>query len=212
MKMLWFLILLILDSGAPPQEPELLERSGMVENPHLQMLFEATLFQLDVAEVEAFLSTKTAVRLLPLLSERSPNREKSIRAAGILMEADSVVFRLRFLRDLSRDRLLNRTRDNLFTAVDAGEWTREEFDRVWPSVEAGFSPLTERGVRKGDTLYYVVLGDTVECLVYGSDGALILRFLQSGTERARGTRAAFFAPGSDFREKLIESLFFSDSP
>lgn len=200
------------ERNVPGEVLAVLANLGTVPYSHLSMLFEATMFRLDVAVVEAFLPAETADRLGGIVTSESVDGSSvpegpASRIASVVMEADPVVFRLTFLRDLGWGRFLDRTRGNLHAAVESGEWTEEQFERIWPTVEEAFSPLEKRGVLEGDALYYVVSEERVHSLYYSPESELLVEFEQSGEDRAGGTRAAFFAPGSEFREKLFRSLW-----
>ena len=98
-------------------------------------------------------------------------------------------------------------RDNVDQARKTGLVTRELADRVSQGLPHWFQPVKERGYKKGDRLLYSVLPDGVRTVVISSSGESLL----DRSERDAGLRqvvlASYFAPGGEFRDPLIKSLF-----
>ncbi|HSM08267.1 MAG TPA: hypothetical protein VLA33_04535, partial [Gemmatimonadota bacterium] len=64
----------------------------------------------------------------------------------------------------------------------------------------------ERGIRSGDRMLQRVRGDTLRTVYEGADGEVLLDQVDVGPERRLAVLGGYFAPGSDFRQGLVESV------
>lgn len=179
---------------------------GQTDTSRLTMLFEATIFRVDVANVEARLDPLTAARTAELVAGGDFDEQRG-GVEEVLLDADTFTITMEFLRDASWDRFMSGTRGNLERAAEVGVITENEFERLWTDFEVDFASMDNRGVKKGDTIVYRVEGDRVRTIYYDGDGKALVELDRVGDERVRATRGAYFARKSEFSEKLIKSLF-----
>ncbi len=55
-------------------------------------------------------------------------------------------------------------------------------------------------------MYYRIRGDSLHTVYLASDGETLLDQVDVGPERRLSVLGGYFAPGSDFRDKLVDSL------
>jgi len=200
------LFLLIPTMAAASTPADLADGVGVGDGARLTMLLEATIFNVDVANVEALLGPQDAAAVAAIAERSRIDDEARAQITEILLGAESCVITMRFLRDASWDRFLDGTRKNLERAVEADILTEDEFDELWQVFVADFAQMQERGVRKGDAVYYRVDPDRVRTVYFDGDENVLVSVDRGGDARVRGTLGAYFGPRSEFSRELIESL------
>jgi hypothetical protein len=173
---------------------------------HMHMVLERTWFGIDVARVDVWFDPAARDALQRLVVGQRYSEERAERIARVAMQAADVHVQVEMLRDGSLGQFLDAVHDNLVHARDAGYISADDFTAAWQSVQKDFAPLAKRGLKRGDRLIYRGRGDSLQTLVVAGDRVLL--DLSSDDPRARPAMVAgYFAPKTDFREKLIRSLF-----
>jgi hypothetical protein len=179
---------------------------GVGESARLSMLFEATIFKVDVATVDALLAPRAAAAVAGIARETRLDQEARSRVTTVLLDAQPFAVSMSFLRDASWDRFLDGTRKNLEGAAKAGIITEDEFQVLWGQFVADFAAMEERGVKKGDVIYYRVDQNRVRTVYFDGDRNVLVETDREGDARVRATRGAYFGPRSQFSKDLIRSL------
>jgi len=199
-----------LGSAATLAQPPLLAEwsRGVGEGAHanLAFKFEVTFMKIDVADIEARVTPATAAALGALVQEGKLDKKRKNEAAELLLAAETVAFRLVFLREGGLDRFLEGTRQHLEAARNAGLLSAWEYSTIWDGLQRTMVTLNERGALAGDQLLYRVEPGKVRVMYLGDDGAPLVDTIHAGDFWARGIKGSFFSPGSRFRDKLIRSL------
>jgi hypothetical protein len=178
----------------------------------MHMLLEKTLFKVDVLTLEVRLGTSETRHVEALLD--AAGRPDGSRGAGRLRDSLANVAlgardawaRIEFRRDVSLGQFLDGVRDNLREATRAGVIAPATFHDIGDALPRWYAFLAERGIQAGDEMYYRVRGDSLHTVYVGSGGEVLLDQVDVGPERRLSVLGGYFAPGSDFREKLIDSL------
>jgi hypothetical protein len=173
--------------------------------PHAVMafLFEVTFMKIDVAIVEVRLGPQDAARVAAVAAEGDRDDDRRDRVAAILDQADPLAYGMTFKRDSDLGKFFKGMLGNMERAVEAGEITQAEYDRVDREYRALMAPYAERGARKGDRLLYRLSGDQLHLIYVGTDGDVMLDE-HLGEVWARAVRASFTGQESEMREKLGE--------
>lgn len=200
-------LLLALVAGVATAGPAQSGRSEPGEGVTMRMLLERTIFQVDVLTLTVRIEGDRGVRLRELTRTRSLSEETADSVARIATEADRARARLDFLRDVSLDRFLEAVRESSRAAERAGFISRETYDRIDRSLPGWYAFLRGRGLKEGDRMTYRIDGDTLVTRYRSAEGELLLDQTDVGPARGRSVLAGYFAPGSDFRQGLIRSLF-----
>lgn len=196
----------------PPAEP--VDTTGLGHGPHahMHMLLEKTLFRVDVLTLDVRLGVDETRRIDALLDgagsgggDRLGDRLRDSLAA-VALGAHDALARIEFQRNVSLDQFLGGIRDNLRKATRAGVIQPATFHAISDALPRWYAFLADRGIRSGDEMHYRIRGDTLHTVYVGVDGAVLLDQVDEGSERRLSVLGGYFAPGTDFREKLIDSL------
>jgi hypothetical protein len=172
---------------------------------HMHMLFERTIFNVDVLTLDVCLDSATAETVaVHARGGRTDDGDDAIAAAAI--DAPAALGRIRFLRGVSKGQFLGGIRDEQEKAVRAGLLADSTFRMISDSLPVWFDFLDDRGIRDGDRIFYVFRDDSLRTVYHGEDGTVLLDRTDVGTQRRTSVLATWFAPRSDFRRPLLDSL------
>lgn len=172
----------------------------------MHMLLERTIFKVDVLTLDVRLGPSSADRIEDLLTKPREFGGLSDSVAAAALEANDVLARMEFHRDVGLERFLDGIRDNLRRATQAGIVTPAQFRSISADLPNWYSVLVDRGIRSGDRMYQRVRSDTLRTIYVGADGDVLLDQVDVGPERRLAVLGGYFAPGSDFREGLVASV------
>lgn len=172
----------------------------------MHMLLERTIFQVDVLTLDIRLGSAATDRIERLLAGSLDAAALSDSVAAAALAADDALVRLEFQRGVGLEQFLDGIRDNLRLATRAGIVTPADFRSISSDLPGWYAFLNERGIRSGDRMLQRVRGDTLRTVYEGADGEVLLDQVDVGTERRLAVLGGYFAPGSAFREGLVESL------
>ncbi len=127
------------------------------------------------------------------------------RVVSTVMALENLLIGVTFLRDVSLNKYVSITEDNIDEAVKAGIVSRDEYRSVWPAFLDEMRKRTDGSFRKGGQISYRVHADHVRVLSVDAEGEPEVDFLITGEDAVRLLEGVFFARGSDFRDGLIES-------
>lgn len=193
---------LLADTLAPPVE-------ALQARPQTHMamtLKKGLLFiRVNVLTLDIRLGADSSARIGELLSgEITPAVEDSIADAAI-RSRDALVS-LEFLRDIDLDRFLSEARKATEKVWRRGFIDEAEYTRVDRNLPIWYASLAERGILRGDRMYYRIQGDRLHTVFQSPDGRIHVDQIDEGTEPRMAVLGGYFVRGSDFREGLLESL------
>lgn len=172
----------------------------------MEMLLEKTIFNIDVLELSVRLSGSPAERLRGLAADGTLTNEERDSVAPIAADATCALATLDFVRNVSLRQLFGAIRSSTRDARDAGLIEPETYRLVDASLPEWYAFLDGRGVKDGDRMQYRIRGDSLNIRYVSAEGELLLDRTDVGVERRRSVLAGYFAPGSDFRNGLLQSL------
>lgn len=172
----------------------------------MHMLLERTVFNVDVLTLDVRFGPSTADRIEGLLTRPRESDGLSDSVAVAALEANDVLARIEFHRDVGLERFLDGIRDNLRQATRAGIVTPAQFRSISANLPRWYSALADRDIRSGDRMYQRVRADTLRTIYVDADGEALLDQVDVGPERRLAVLGGYFAPGSDFRQGLVESV------
>lgn len=179
----------------------------------MEALLEVTLFNIDVLTLTVRVPDRTAAELEEVLQGADRYEDElADSVAQIILGADALWSRQEFERDVGYGRLLGAMRDSADKAAEAGFITEAYAEEFATSLPALFGFLEEEGVKEGDQILMLVRGDTVRTVYRTVDGRILLDESATSSEGRAGSIPSFFAPKSDFRKRLVESLLASGAP
>jgi hypothetical protein len=171
------------------------------------MLLEKTILKVDVLTVDIRFGAGTQTELSKLAEGKSYNSELGGKLAKVAIAANEAVVQLKFVRDVSLDQWMDGVRENLDQAKAAGLISGDMKTKVANALPGTFTAIKDRGYKDGDRLLYGVRNGVLETAVVAADGSVLLQKKDSDKALASVVLASYFAPGSDFREPLLKSLF-----
>lgn len=173
---------------------------------HAEALLEKTLFRIDVARLDLWFGEETAAALKILGAQGLGEEPGPEPVTFLALESSRAWARLRFLRDIGFRRFLDGIRESLEAARRA-RLVEDGFARTLSdSFDVWYDPLRERGVRDGDEMIYLIRQDTLRTVFRTVDGRILVDHVDVGTQPRRAVLGGFLAPGSDFRDGLLETL------
>ena len=205
LSLLWLLSTGLGVSGQP--SPVDTTNLGSGVNARMHMLLEKTIFKVDVLTLDVRLGPLETARLDSLLAGREFSADLANSVAAVALDSRNVWARIVFQRGVSLDQFLGGVRDNLRRAEEAGIVTHEEYETIVASLPRWYSFLSDRRIRSGDQMFYRIRGDTLHTVFRSAEGEKLLDQVDVGPERRLSVLGGYFAPNSDFREKLVKSLF-----
>lgn len=199
-----FLALGQASSGAPD-----LELATLASGPYssMHMLLEKTFFRVDVLTLEVRFGTGTQQQMEKLARGQQFSAAVAARIAEAAIGAEEAYVKLEFLRDVSLDRWVQGVRESLTLGRQAGIIDEETYRHVYRSLPEWFRVVAERGFQKGDQILYRAYPDRMRTVLLSKDGRVLLDQTDKGASPGRAMLAGYFAPGTDFREPLVRSLF-----
>jgi len=207
---LGLLILWLLLAAAAPAsgQPSPIDTTGLAAGEHsrMHMLLEKTIFQVDVLTLEIRFGPETAAQLDSLVDGREFSKNLADSAAAIALESRDVWARIEFKRGVGLDQFLEGVRDNLRRAEAAGILSAEDYSYISANLPIWYAFLADRRILPGDRMVYRIRGDTLRTVFQSVGGEVLLDQVDVGPERRLSVLGGYFAPDSDFRDKLVRSL------
>lgn len=188
------------------------DATGLASGPfaRMSMLYERTIFRVDVMRLMLHFGPETAATLEELAAGREYDESLADRIAETVVASRNVLARSRFVRDVSYEQYMDGIRESMGHAREAGFLTPEEHDRLLPRIEAQYEPIHDRGIRDGEAVWYRIRGETFRVVLVARDGSHLVDNTTDGDAHGRALLGGYMAPESDFREELIRSLFRSE--
>lgn len=194
--------------------PEAID-GNLGSGPHasMGMLLEKSIFQVDVLRLDVRLGPDATLQLDSLIAAAGPDADSddlSDAVAAIALEARDALTSIEFLRDVGLARFLQGIRDNLARAEEGGLITKEELEAISRALPEWYAFLRDRGIESGDRMLQRIRGDSLRTVYISAAGDTLLDQSDEGAHRRLAVLGGYFAPGSDFREGLVDSLLDTD--
>jgi len=187
-----------------PFEPE---GFGTGPSEEMRALLEVTLFNIDVLTLTIRVAPETGTRLHALVDDREEYDEAlADSVAAVMLGVEDAWARQVFERDVSFGRLTGGMLETAEKAAEAGWVSGEYVEEFAVRLPGLFGFLEERGAKEGDSIYFWLRGDEVRTVYQTVDGAVLLDELGVSAEGRLASIPSFFAPGTRFRKRLVESL------
>ncbi len=187
---------------------EALDPPGLGEGAFQQMsaLLEVTVFQIDVLTLTVRVDSDVGARLRALVEGESYSEALADSVAAVILETDDAWARQVFHRDVGFGRLIGGIRETVERAAEAGFVTREYSRQFADALPELFGFLEETGAGEGDQIIFRVRADSLRTIYRTVDGRVLMDQIGVDAEGRRASIPSFFAPGTRFRRRLVESL------
>lgn len=183
--------------------------AGLASGPYsgMRMKLERSAFRVDVLTLDLRFAEETRQRLQAAAAGRGYSRTVADAVADAVMDARTAAVRIAFHRRADHEDLVEAVRDNVATARAAGAVEPGAERRVSRELAGWLDFLSERGVKKGDSLTYQLDGATLRLVYRDGHGRVLTDARHAIDEQARrALLAGYVARGSEFREPLVRSL------
>lgn len=185
------------------------DTSHLASGPYsrMQTLLERTIFQVDVVDLTLRYDSAATARIRRAVEGREYSESVADTVAAAVLNAHNVNAHLDFRRDVGLDRFLESVHENMARARDAGMLADSAFRRFEGELPGWYSALEGRGVKEGDVTRYRIRGDSLRVLYRSATGDTLFTRTDVGEQHRRAVIGGYLAPGVDFREGLVRSLF-----
>ncbi len=173
----------------------------------MHMLLEKTVMKVDVLTVDVRLGKKAHGEVSKLANGKQYSDGLGNQIATHAIKADNAVVQLTFKRSVPLNTWIGAVRENLQQARAAGLISAALEQKVSNGLPEWFSALKDRGFKTGDRVLYRVRPDKLTTAVVSTEGHLLVYRSDADKEGRGVVMASYFAPKSDFREPLLQSLF-----
>ena len=204
-------LVVVPSTGAPLHaQATPVDTTDLGTGPHarMHMLLEKTLFKVDVLTLDVRFGPRETARIDALLDGGTGATGERLRdsVASIALDARNAWALIEFKRNVAIHQFLDGISDNLRQATRAGVITPQDYLSISSSLPRWYAFLEQRGIHTGDRMYYRIRDDSLHTVYLASDGETLLDQVDVGPERRLSVLGGYFAPGSVFRDKLIDSL------
>lgn len=190
---------------------------GLASGPFstLEMLYERTIFNIDILELLIVVDPETAAALEKLAAGRdddgdAPGPRLAKEMVHAVLGAGDVAIQTRFRRGVGLGQFLDGMAESLGHAVADSLLAPADAEAIVAENREHFGALADRGFLEDDVLWYRIRGDSLEMAVQDADDEVLLEDARGGTVRREALLGGYLARGSQFREDLLASLFRQD--
>ncbi|MEO8212278.1 MAG: hypothetical protein ABI560_03750 [Myxococcales bacterium] len=173
----------------------------------MHMLLQKTFLKINVLDLDVRLDRAAQSKLSAVAQGRAYSDGLAPQLGQAVMGAGHALIQMEFKRDVPLKRWIGVVRDNLEEARKANLITLPVEKRIGDGLPEWFAALKDRGYQKGDRLFYQVSPDALRTVVTSAAGQILLERLDRDKDARNVVLATYFAPGSEFREPLLRSLF-----
>lgn len=188
-------------------QPSPVDTTGLGSEAGMHMLLEKTIFQVDVLTLDIRFGAEASARLDSLVAGRAYSGGLADSVAAIALDARDVWAHIVFKRNVSLNQFLGGVRRNLDRARKDGIVSPAEYETISDGLPLWYAFLDDRGIHSGDEMFYRIRGDTLRTVFRSVEGEILLDQVDIGPERRLSVLGGYFASKSDFRERLVRSLF-----
>jgi hypothetical protein len=173
---------------------------------HMQMLLEKTVLNVDVARIEVAVDKPTQEKLAAARAGKQYSPALEGELAKIVLSADEAIVQMKFVRDVSLNQWIDGVRESLQKAVAAGLLAPALQKQVSDGLPTWFKAAEPRGLKSGDRVIYRIKASSLRSVIVQNDGKVVVDRTDEGAAIADMTLASYFAPGTDYRALLLQSL------
>jgi hypothetical protein len=202
-------LVLVLTTGVGVAVAQSIPSMGELANgpfSHMHMLLEKTVLKVDVAKIEVAVDKPTQEKLTLARSGKAFSPTVESELAKIVLSADEAIIQMKFVRDVSLGQWIDGVRESLEKAVAAGLLSPALRKTVSDGLPNWFKAAEARGLKTGDRIIYRIKPSSLRSMIVQNDGKVVVDRTDEGADKADMALASYFAPGTDYRTLLLQSL------
>lgn len=166
--------------------------------------------QVDVLDLDVRFGRESGEVIRELASRRKIDSAIADSIATLAIGSRDALITITFLRNIDLNRFISEARKTTRRVWEHGIIDKDEYDRVYRNLPSWYGSLEERGIRKGDRMFYRIQDDRLHTVFQGEAGNLFVDQVDEGPGPRRAVLGGYFVDGSDFRDPLIRSLVERD--
>lgn len=185
-----------------------LSEPGLASGPlsSMHMMLEKTILKVDVATIDVKVSPPTQEKFKQILGGKGYSAAVEGALATAAMDTERAVIQLKFVRDVSLSQWIDGVRESLAAAEKAGLMTAAVRKQVSEGLPVWFKPVEARGYKTGDRVLYRIESGQIRTVAVTREGQVLVDRIDQGTDKRRIVLTSYFAPGTDYRQLLLQSL------
>jgi hypothetical protein len=164
------------------------------------------LFRVDVVRVSMRFGRETSSELRRLTEGGRLPWELGGSIASTAIASRDALVEVEFLRNITLEQFLSTARDSIRLVWRNGVIRRETYEQIRRSLPGWYRSLEERGIHRGDRMFYRIRGDRLHTVFLGSETTRHVDQVDTGRESVRAVLGSYLVEGSEFREGLLRSL------
>ena len=163
-------------------------------------------FSVDVLTLEIRFGSEVAEKVKSLLQNGDEPSEVADSIAETAIHAQDAFVHIRFLRDISLKRFIQEARQSTKLVRNAGIIDNPNYEQISENLPIWYASLANRGIRKGDEMFYRIRGESLRTVYRGVDEAIYVDQEDQGGVGPLAVLGGYFVAKSEFRKGLLQSL------
>ena len=164
-------------------------------------------FNVDVLSLEIRFGSEVAEKVKLLVQSGEEPSQLADSIADTAMHAQDAFVQIRFLRDIGLDRFIQEARQSTKLVREAGIIDDPSYEHISKNLPIWYAPLADRGIKKGDEMFYRIRGESLKTVYRGVDEAIYVDQEDTGRLVPLAVLGGYFVAKSEFRKGLLQSLF-----
>lgn len=203
------LIALLLCTTAAATAAAQPKQAGLAAGPYsvLQGVLKKTVFRVEVARVQIRVDRETQHDLAELTEGRKRTRALSEGAVRTVLGTKQALITAELRRNVPFDRYVESAYKDLADARKSGLVSQDSYWMIARLLPEWFRAFEDRGARKGDRFLCRLTPTSMRVVYTTASGRKLIDRTVRGRDPGRAVLASYLAPGSNFRDELIDSLF-----
>ncbi len=203
------LIVLLVSLMAAPLP--LFDLGSLATGPFARMstLYEKSFlfFSIDVLSLEVRFGSEVAEKVKSLVQNGDEPSKFADSIADTAIHAQDAFVHIRFLRDISLNRFIQEARESTKLVREAGIIDNPSYKHISKNLPIWYASLADRGISKGDEMFYRIRGESLRAVYRGVDGTIYVDQEDTGKLFPLAVLGGYFVEKSKFRKGLLQSLF-----
>lgn len=201
-------IVLLAASAALAGDVPSLSEAGLATGPFssMHMMLEKTILKVDVATIDVKVSPATQEKFKQILGPKGYSPAVEGELAKTAMDSERAVIQLKFVRDVTLNQWIDGVKESLEAAEKSGLMTAAVRKQVSEGLPVWFKPVEARGYKTGDRVLYRIEAGQIRTVAVTREGQVLVDRVDQGADKRRIVLTSYFAPGTDYRQLLLQSL------
>ncbi len=203
-------VIVLLVSSMAAQRP-FFDLGSLASGPFARMLtlYEESFlfFSIDVLSLEVRFGSEVAEKVKSIVQSGDEPSQFADSIADTAIHAEDAFVHIRFLRDIRLERFIQEARESTKLVSEAGIIDNTSYEHISKNLPIWYASLADRGINKGDEMFYRIRSGSLRTLYHGVDGTIYVDKEDKGRLGPLAVQGGYFVEKSKFRKGLLQSLF-----